>query len=200
MHADHTMPRALPDHAPPGATSFGLKIFLLSLTMLFGGSIAAFLLIRSIANQRGLAYGSLHLPGSLWISTVLIILSSVTIQVGLSAVRRGRQSRFRTMILGTVLLTTGFLAVQAPSLARLLAIHEAARAQNVYLYGLVLLLIALHAAHVIGGLIPLGFVTVGALRGRYSAASHEPVTNCTIYWHFLDVVWLILFGVLWFTG
>lgn len=62
------------------------------------------------------------------------------------------------------------------------------------------MLIALHAAHVVGGLVPLGIVTGRALRGWYDARHAEGVRSCALYWHFLDVVWLTMFGLLYLTG
>ncbi len=90
--------------------------------------------------------------------------------------------------------------VQAPSLYRLMQNHQAYRHRNVFLYGLMLMLIALHAAHVIGGLIPLGVVTGRSLRGAYHAGRHAGVRYVATYWHFLDAVWLIMFGLLWSLG
>ena len=64
--------------------------------------------------------------------------------------------------------------------------------------GMFYVLTALHAAHVIGGLIPLIVVYIKARRGRYSRNFHPGVRYVTAYWHFLDVVWVLLFLVLYF--
>jgi heme/copper-type cytochrome/quinol oxidase subunit 3 len=58
---------------------------------------------------------------------------------------------------------------------------------------LVFVLILLHAVHVLGGLIGLGRVVYGAYRDRYDHESYVGVQNVTWYWHFLDIVWLIMF-------
>jgi heme/copper-type cytochrome/quinol oxidase subunit 3 len=55
------------------------------------------------------------------------------------------------------------------------------------------LLTGLHALHVIGGMVLLGAVTAKAFAGRYSATYHPGVTYAAMYWHFLDVVWLVMF-------
>ena len=57
-------------------------------------------------------------------------------------------------------------------------------------------LTALHAVHVIGGLIPLGLVTKRAWASVYSSSRHAGVTYCAFYWHFLDAVWVIMFIVM----
>lgn len=204
-------------HTPRGTGAFGLKLFLASLSMLFGASIAAYGVIRWMAAhppqrpvdapasalfvvRQPIPFGTLTLPHALWASTLAIILSSVTVQMAIHAIRRDRQDRFRVFILLTAALGLVFVAIQGPSLYRLLQTHWAMTRENIHLYGLVLMLIALHAAHVIGGLVPLGTVTVQTFRGRYSAARYDPVKYCATYWHFLDVVWLILFGTLYFLG
>jgi cytochrome c oxidase subunit 3 len=65
------------------------------------------------------------------------------------------------------------------------------------LYGFTFyMLTGLHAAHVIGGLALLAIVTVRAFCGRYSANAHAGVLYSTMYWHFLDGVWLVMFAVM----
>lgn len=178
----------------------GLKLFLASLSMLFGASLVAYVIIRSRAQDRGLEYGTLHMPWTLWLSTAAIVASSITIHAAVRAVRAGRQAAFRRAMVATAILALAFLAIQTPSLYQILQTHEVARLQDVFLYGLVLMLILLHAVHVLGGVIPLGVVTGRALQGRYHAGRYEPVRYCEIYWHFLDVVWLLMFGLLYALG
>jgi cytochrome c oxidase subunit 3 len=64
--------------------------------------------------------------------------------------------------------------------------------------GMFYVLTGLHAAHVVGGLIPLGIVIYRAGRGRYSRNFHPGVRYVTAYWHFLDVVWCVLFATIYF--
>lgn len=190
----------LDDRLLPDVRMFGLKLFLASLTVLFAASLVAYALIRTSARQRGLALGELHMPGTLWLSTGLMLASSVTIHLALQAIRAGRQSPFRRAIVITAILGLAFLLVQAPSLYAILQSHQAFRHQNVFLYGLILMLIALHALHVVGGLVPLGVVTARAVNGGYHAGRFEGVRHIAVYWHFLDVVWLVMFGMLYAMG
>jgi len=62
------------------------------------------------------------------------------------------------------------------------------------------MLTGLHAAHVVGGLIPLAVVTVRAFRDRYSPAAFAGVAYTAVYWHFLTAVWLVLFTILKFAS
>lgn len=190
----------LDDRLLPDVRMFGLKLFLASLTVLFAASLLAYALVRTSARQRGLALGELHMPGTLWLSTGIMLASSVTIHLALQAVRAGRQSPFRRAIVLTAVLGLAFLVVQAPSLYAILKSHQVFRHQNVFLYGLILMLIGLHALHVVGGLVPLGIVTARGVSGAYHAGRYEGVRYVATYWHFLDVVWLIMFGMLYAMG
>lgn len=192
--------RPLDDRLPPNAGMFGLRLFLASLSVLFAASLIAYSIIRTSATHRGLPLGQLHMPGTLWLSTAIMLASSVTIHLALRAVRESRQAAFRRAVVITAMLGLGFLMIQAPSLYWILQSHELSRTRNVFLYGLILMLIALHAMHVIGGLIPLGVVTGRALQGKYHAGRYEGVRYVATYWHFLDVVWLLMFGLLWSLG
>ena len=63
-------------------------------------------------------------------------------------------------------------------------------------YALVMVLILIHALHVLGGMIALGIVAYYGYRGYYDHEQHAGVTNCVLYWHFLDIVWLMMFTVI----
>jgi cytochrome c oxidase subunit 3 len=114
--------------------------------------------------------------------------------VAADGARQGRQKSLRAGLLATLVLGLGFLASQTVCWFSLVARDFTMRTN---LYGfLFYLLTGLHALHVVGGLVPLGLTTVRAFEGRYSAASHEGVAHVALYWHFLDVIWLVLFAVL----
>jgi heme/copper-type cytochrome/quinol oxidase subunit 3 len=190
---------------------FGMALLLVSLGILFAASMLGYVLLHWWVRQpkRMFIDGAwqtvtpvvpdLVVPWTLWISTAVILISSLTIHRALHAVALERQRTFRGMLLATLGLAIAFMAVQAPSLAALLQQHADLRAQvdqPLGLYGLVFFLILVHALHVIGGVIPLAVLTRAAFRGRYDHESHEPIRLITMYWHFLDVVWLVMFAVL----
>lgn len=184
---------------PAGTGTFGLSVFLASLGMLFAASMIAYVIIRT-TGQNAPPLRTLSVPPILWVSTLFMLASSLTIHRGLSAIRRGDTDRLRACMLVTALLAIAFLAVQAPALYRLFHTHQVSREQNIFLYGLVLMLIGLHAAHVLGGLVPLFRVTRGSMAGRYSQDDHRGVTHCVMYWHFLDAVWVLMFAMFLITG
>ncbi len=181
-----------------GRNRLAMKLFLLSLGMLFAASMIGYTVIR----LRTTADVRIHLPGLLWVSTAVILISSFAIQGALSAVRDGRMTVFRRALLAGFALSLVFLAVQAPALMQVLRDHAALRAREVYLYALIFFLILLHAAHVVGGLVPLGIVTVRAQRNpaAYTPQRHGTVRAVTMYWHFLDGVWIVMFLLLQLLG
>jgi cytochrome c oxidase subunit 3 len=173
----------------------GMRLLVLALSMLFAASLVAYVLVRARA-AAWIPAGMPRLPGTLWISTVLMLMSSVTMQAAVRAARTGRGRALRTGMLATTLLGLLFLVSQTFNWLSLIAAHLTA---GVDLYGFTFyVLTGLHAAHVVGGLIPLAVVTVRAFHGRYSAEFHPGVEYCAIYWHFLDVVWLVMFAILMF--
>ncbi len=190
----------------PGAGTAGMAVLIISLTMLFLASIAAFLIVRYQFEMRNPEAktpqwpppGLPAIPNSLWLSTLVILMTSFTIQIALNAVRRDDERRLLKFLKITFGLGLLFLAMQT---INWLEFHHALPAgtafSGVYLAGFYILT-ALHAAHVIGGLIPLGLVIAKARGGKYSRNFHPGVRYCTIYWHFLDVIWIVLFCCIYF--
>jgi heme/copper-type cytochrome/quinol oxidase subunit 3 len=168
-------------------------LFLAALTMLFGATMVGYIIVR-LQNQMGPPRGAINLPWQLWASTAVILVSSFTIHRALQNVRAERQTRFCNALLITLLLGAAFLVLQGPAMASLVLQH--APQMSSALYGLVFAMVLLHALHVVGGLIPLTIITVKAHRHGYDHESHAPVQHVTMYWHFLDVIWLIMFFVL----
>ncbi|MGN6506488.1 MAG: cytochrome c oxidase subunit 3 [Tepidisphaeraceae bacterium] len=68
--------------------------------------------------------------------------------------------------------------------------------RSVPFYALVMALILIHALHVVGGLVALGIVAYHGYRGFYDHEQHAGVTNCVLYWHFLDAVWILMFTLI----
>ena len=166
-------------------------LFLAALGMLFASSMAAYVIVR----VRAVA-GQVELPALLWLSTVIMLFSSVTMHAALTAVRRERQQTFRSMILATLVLAVLFVMVQVPAMAALLGAHGTMRAQGMHVYGLVFFLVLLHALHVVGGVAGLARIAFYARLGRFDHESHASVRHIAMYWHFLDIVWLVMFGIL----
>jgi cytochrome c oxidase subunit 3 len=174
------------------ASTVGLWVFLASLSMLFAASIVGFVVIRLRA-ETWPPPGAPGLPFSLWISTALAVGCSVAAQKGLNAIRGGDSAKLRRWLLLAMGCAVVFLASQSWSWWVILGEPTF----RTHLYGFAfIMLTGLHGAHVLGGLAALVVVLILTLRGKYSAAHHPGVRNAAIYWHYLTVVWLVLFGLL----
>jgi len=172
----------------------GMWLFLAALTMLFAAALLGYLIIR-LRTVGTLPLRSLILPAGLWFSTFCILVSGVTIELACRFAQEERQQALRRAMLATAGLSVVFVCIQAPSLAQLLRTHNALRLEGTTLYGLVFVIILLHALHVIGGLVPVFVTTANAFRGRYDHEHWFPVRYAAMYWHFLAVVWIVTFAV-----
>ena len=196
---------------PAGTHALGMGLFIGTLTMLFGAGLLAYLFIRlrAASEENGLPLHSISVPWLLFVSTALMLAASACIHRALTAARIGRLEWTRGMLVAATVLAVAFVGVQIPALMELWHQHHAAskgftvetgepvipQKEIHAFFGAIVFLIATHAAHVLGGLIPLGVVLVQALRGRYTQAAHTPVRMLVWYWHFLDIVWLALLAV-----
>jgi cytochrome c oxidase subunit III len=182
------------------AAAIGMWLFLASLTMLFVSGILLYVLLRTKTFGAGPS-GHIHLPLALWGSTAVLLAGSFTIHRALTNVRLERVARFRTQLLTTLVLAIVFLAIQFPCLWEILQQHrQAVQGQGIRLYGLVFCLILLHALHVVGGIIALWVVTVRAMQDQYDHEKYSGVKFAAIYWHFLDIIWIVMFAMFTITG
>ena len=190
-------PTVQPSPKSPAALGMGLMgmyLFVVSLGMLFSGSVVAYLVVRG-QNRPWPPPGFPALPRSLWLSTVVILLCSIAIQGAVAAVRRGDSAALRRGLVVTFLLGLVFLALQTYAWVQVVdQLKVAAQVPGQYAK-LFYVLTGLHAVHVLGGLISLGVVIRRAFVGVYGPESHVGVSCSAIYWHFLDAVWCVLFVV-----
>ena len=183
--------------APLATGVLAIRVLLASLSMLFAASLMGYLAVRGRA-ETWPPPGMPAFPRGLWLSTVLMVVSSLTVQWAKRAARRDHQPTLRAGLLLTLALGLAFLTSQTVNWFALMA-QAFTPDLNLYAFTFYLLTV-LHAVHVVGGLIPLGIVTARAWRGSYSAEFHPGVDYIATYWHFLDVVWLVLFAVLSLAG
>ncbi|MGA3067708.1 MAG: cytochrome c oxidase subunit 3 [Tepidisphaeraceae bacterium] len=181
------------------AVAIGMWLFLAALLMLFFSGMLLYVLLR-LHVYGNAAPGPVNLPAALWFSTAALIAGSFTIHRAVVNVRRERISRFRIQLLITLALALVFLGIQFPALLKILAIHRSMGTGGLRMYGLVFCLISLHAAHVIGGVIALAVVAYKAMKDRYDHENYLGVKYAAAYWHFLDIIWLVMFGMFLVTG
>lgn len=178
----------------PEAGTLGMYLLVGSLGMFFTAGVVGYLVMRS-AHQPWPPPGFPVLPRSLWLSVLLIVTSSLTMRRAVAAVRRGdRVALHRAMVL-TLALGLAFLASQIYAwvqIAQQLGGPMDSLGQYVKLF---YVLSGLHALHVVGGLGPMVAVTRRARECVYGRDNSSGVRYMAIYWHFLDVVWCVLFIV-----
>jgi len=180
----------------PGASAgmLGMRLFLMALGVLFAASMVGYLVVRLRAPEWPPA-GSPRLPEGLWVSTLLLLVSSGTIAAALSSARQGKVRETAAGLWATGALGLAFFATQIYNWQHLITVHRLPAQQNLYAFTFYMLS-GLHAAHVIGGLVPMAIAAVRAGRGRYTAQSHAGVEYLAMYWHFLDAVWIVMFVVM----
>ena len=170
----------------------GMWLFLASEVMFFAGLIAAYIVLRAGSPAWPIVSEVLNVPLVAG-NTFILIVSSVTMVQAYASVQAGNQRQLRRMLLATLGLGLLFLAVQAYEWSALLG--EGVTAQSSLFGASFFTLTGFHGAHVSGGVIALIFVSLKAQRGGYTQAAHQGVELMGLYWHFVDVVWIILFTI-----
>jgi cytochrome c oxidase subunit 3 len=190
-HAEHE------HHGPPEAHRssrvepqlLGMLLFIISEVMIFGAFFTAYFFIRVVNSDPWPAHGT-ELPKVVaGFNTAILLSSSLTLHWALTSVKNGNRTGLKAGMLATFFLGATFLFVQINEYIHVgFAPHDSA--QGSVFYGLT----GLHGAHVTIGLILLAIVTVRAFRGHYSAEEHRGVEVPGIYWHFVDIMWIVVYS------
>lgn len=179
----------------------GMWVFLMSEVMFFTSLIGAYIILRSAHPEAFAAPGVvLNVPLTA-LNTFILICSSVTMVKAFAAIEHDDQHGLRVWLIATALLGMVFLGVQAFEYYKLVG-HgfvpstAAYAAEGLPLYGNTFYtMTGFHGAHVSIGVLCLWFTVWRAYRGKYSAADHGGVEIMGLYWHFVDLVWIILFTI-----
>ncbi len=170
-----------------------LYLFLASLGMFFAASLISYCVIRNHAFDDPVRqYVPLYLPITFWISTVLLIGVSVCMHRSCMLVRCQKIKAFRTWLVAASGIAFLFFVVQGLGMKSLFDTHFSTTDGSTKSYGICFTLAFVHAMHVLGGVIYLGFVLRGTLSEKFDHECHWAVDNCASYWHFLDVVWIAM--------
>jgi cytochrome c oxidase subunit 3 len=176
----------------------GIWTFLATEVLLFGGLFTAYTVFRISQPQMfHTEYLKLNrLFGA--VNTVVLICSSLTVALGIAAIRQGKQRMLEVCLILTLLLAATFLGVKYAEYAEHIARHELPRTNN--FFSLYFMMTGLHAIHVLAGMIALSTMLVLSFRGKFSTGNHAPVEITGLYWHFVDLVWIYLFPLLYLIG
>jgi cytochrome c oxidase subunit 3 len=180
---------AAPHHGPPAAHAssgvnrevLGMFIFIASEVMVFGAFFAMYFFIR-VVNGVPWPTPPFTLPVFVaGINTLILVTSSFTMHWALTSIKKGNRAGMQAGLVLTVLMGLTFLLTQLMEYSRI--------GFGSVFYGLT----GLHGAHVLVGLTLLTCMTIRSFRGHFSAEHHEGVEIGGIYWHFVDVMWIIVY-------
>jgi cytochrome c oxidase subunit III len=187
-HDDH--------HGPPAANRssrvepqfLGMLLFIISEVMVFGAFFTAYFFIRVVQGDAWPAPGT-ELPVAVaGVNTAVLLSSSLTMHWTLHSAKLGNRLGMKAGILSTFLLGATFLFVQINEYVHI-GFSPQNHAQGTIFYGLT----GLHGAHVTIGLILLSFVLVRTFRGHFTPEEHRGVEVPGIYWHFVDIMWVVVY-------
>ncbi|HAO45328.1 MAG TPA: cytochrome oxidase subunit III [Chitinophagaceae bacterium] len=164
---------------------FTLWVGIGSLVMMFAGLTSAYIVKR---NQAG--WQSFNLPLLFWYSTAAILASSVTIYLAGQAFKQREMPKYRKLLVATLLLGVLFMLLQGLGFQQLW--NQGITLQGNVSYSFMYVIVGLHAAHVLGGVIALVVLFAKAFSSRTRIYNSVPVELVSTYWHFVDVLWIYL--------
>jgi cytochrome c oxidase subunit 3 len=163
-----------------------LWLGIVSMIMAFGGLTSAYIVRKAEGN-----WFQFQLPKTFLLSTILIILSSFTIQFAYWSAKKNNLVNAKTGMLATLALGLGFVFCQFYSWNVLVAngIFFVGNPSGSFVY----VFSGLHLAHLAGGIIALIVVSAKTILEKYNSENYQGIQLCSIYWHFLDLLWVYLF-------
>ena len=192
------------------ASSLGMWVFLVTEILFFGGFFLAYTVYRW-AYSRGFAHASQHMNIVLGtVNTAVLIVSSLTMAMAVYSASTGRRRATLGFLGATLLLGLTFLGIKAVEYTEHIQHHllpgpsfrypgpDAPAAQ--IFFSLYFGMTGLHAFHMIVGIGIVTALLVMTYRGRFSPGYYTPVEVSGLYWHFVDIVWIFLFPLLYLIG
>jgi cytochrome c oxidase subunit III len=188
-HDDH-------HHGPPTAHRssrvepqlLGMLLFIISEVMVFGAFFTAYFFIRIAQGDPWPAHGTTLPVAVAGVNTLILVSSSFTLHWAEAAIKKGNRFGLKAGMLTTFLLGCAFLFIQINEYANI-GFAPQDHAQATIFFSLT----GLHGAHVFIGLLLLLIVTIRAFRGHYSPEEHRGVEIPGIYWHFVDIMWIVVY-------
>ena len=193
------------------AASLGMWVFLVTEILFFGGLFLAYTIYRW-QNARAFAHASQHMDITLGtVNTAVLIFSSLTMAMAVHSAATGKKKSLLGFLVATMVLGAAFLGIKAVEYTDHIHHHlfpgpgfhypvpADAKAAELF-FSLYFAMTGLHALHMVVGLGILTTLLVLARRGRFSPEYHTPVEISGLYWHFVDIVWIFLFPLLYLIG
>ena len=190
-HDDHHGPPPANQSSRVNSQVLGMLLFIISEVMVFGAFFTAYFFIRVVSGDSWPAEG-MELPKAVaGVNTAILVSSSFTVHWALEGAKRGNRFALQAGITTTFLLGATFLFIQINEYVHV-GFSPSQSAQASIFYGLT----GLHGAHVFVGLTLLAMVVVRSFRGHFTPESHLGVEVPGIYWHFVDIMWLVVYGTI----
>ena len=192
------------------ASSLGMWVFIAQEVMFFGGLFLAYTVYRNLY-PAAFAEASHHLDWKLGgINTAVLICSSLTMALAVHAAALGHRKQIVLYLIATVVLGSIFLGIKIVEYGDKFEHHLVpgahfqfagpnARPAQIF-YSLYFAMTGLHALHMIIGIPIILAIAWRAHRGHYGPEYHTPVEMTGLYWHFVDIVWIFLFPLLYLVG
>jgi cytochrome c oxidase subunit 3 len=174
----------------------GIWVAIGSILMLFVALTSAYIVRSASSND----WQPIAMPKVLWLSTALILISSITMEVSRRSLKRQRDQAYGRWLIITVALGVAFLASQLLAWRQLVrhGVYLASNPYNSFFY----LFTAAHGLHLLGGVLALGYLLLRTTRKRNTVGGElrraGAADAATIYWHFMDGLWVGLFFLLFF--
>lgn len=171
----------------------GIWVALAPIVMTFAAFTSSYIFRQGFASS----WRAMQMPQLVWLNSAVLLLSSLTLELGKGALKADRLPRFKFWLAVTTVLGCGFVAGQLVVWRHLVeaGVYINTSPNSSFFY----LLTGAHGLHLLGGIGALLYVGVGALRGRYWSMSRTAVDVTAVYWHFMDGLWvyLLLLLTLW---
>lgn len=190
------------------AATLGMWLFLITEVMFFGGFFTAYICYRHYYFDAFVAASNtLNIPLGAF-NTAVLICSSLTMAMAVHAAQLGKRSQIVIFLILTMILGATFLGVKAVEYADKFEHHHVpgpnfsfpGQPNAQLFFSLYFGMTGLHAAHMIAGIVIMIPLLLSSMKGKYTPDYYTPVENFGLYWHFVDIVWIFLFPLLYLLG
>jgi len=165
---------------------FTLWVAIASIMMMFAGLTSAFIVKSNFTGWR-----TIDMPKIFWVSTVIILASSITMLMAKKAFGQREMQKYRIMLAVTLILGLVFTVCQIVGFAQLWEVgvrFKGSSGAGQFFYAIT----GLHAIHVLGGIVAIAIFLIKSWFGKVKSYSMAPVDVLGIYWHFVDILWVYL--------
>ena len=181
----------------PVDISLTIQIIILTELLLFGGAFGMYFAIRLQFPFWPPAGAPILDDFIARIQTLILISSSVLVEWAVWQLKRGRQRAFKAGIVGTTILGSLFPILQFGFEWPHLILNNILTPGSGFFGATFFLLTGIHGAHVVAGVIAYVYTDIRAFMGQYSPKNHGFVEATSTYWHFVHIIWLVLFALMW---